>query len=247
MHDPLVSCLCATHGRYKVLCDALTCFIEQDYPNKELIILNNHPTPLKVDLPQVKIYNEPKYPTLGDCRIRMLELAKGDFIRTWDDDDLYLSHCISQGVDYIPEGAVAWKPARSWSWHKDKKTLGLNGNYYEAAWTCRTQFVKMAGYLAASSGNEHKPLKDALAKGGGIARDEIGVNASYVYTWGTGLHHASQTLGGTLTINERSEKWKGYNQDSGDENNNELVLTDLNKYWDKIETAKQRELSNGLD
>ena len=54
------------------------------------IILNNHPEPLKCDLPQVQIYNEPGYETLGDCRNRLLELASGEFVRTWDDDDLYM-------------------------------------------------------------------------------------------------------------------------------------------------------------
>ena len=57
---------------------------------EELIILNNHPVPLICHLPQVTIINEPGYPSLGDCRNRLLELATGEYVRTWDDDDLYL-------------------------------------------------------------------------------------------------------------------------------------------------------------
>ena len=39
---PKVTCLCATRGRYQLLRSAISYFMLQDYPNKELIIFNNH-------------------------------------------------------------------------------------------------------------------------------------------------------------------------------------------------------------
>src|SRR5687768_14508500 len=117
----------ATHGRYEKVCETLACFLDQDYPHRELVILNNHPVPLEYDHPLVRIYNEPKYPSLGHCRDRLLELARGEFVRTWDDDDLYLPWTLSQGVGHIPVDAAAWKPARSW-WVNGDSPAALAGN-----------------------------------------------------------------------------------------------------------------------
>ena len=67
---PLVSCLTATAGRFSVLREAVACFLAQDYPEKELVILNNHPTPLVCDLPGVWL-RMPR-PTSSDPATRRL-------------------------------------------------------------------------------------------------------------------------------------------------------------------------------
>ena len=38
---PLVAALCPTYGRFSRLRESLACFLAQDYPNKQLIILND--------------------------------------------------------------------------------------------------------------------------------------------------------------------------------------------------------------
>lgn len=138
----LVSCLCATHGRFKVLQEAVSCFCAQDYQEKELIILNNHEVPIVCDLPGVRVINDEKYDTLGDCRNRLLELAGGYYIRTWDDDDLYLPWAISQGVERFPQddSIDIWQPERSWSWHKDfSQGFSSNGSGQRASGLMRHQ------------------------------------------------------------------------------------------------------------
>jgi len=232
MSDSLVSCLTATYGRYSVLRDAITCFIEQDYEKKELIILNNHPIPIHCNLPQVTVHNTPGYPTLGHCRNRLLELANGEFVRTWDDDDLYLPWAISQGVEMILDEADIWQPNRSWSWHKDKDRCILQGNVYEASWTTRTGAARKVGYKLGG-GNEHAPLKKLKR-----VRTEMGPEkSSYVYTWGTGLCHISGTLGHKNGIEWRTQRWMKKNNDHGNEKL--IELTDLTPYWERIKKARK--------
>lgn len=225
---PLVSCLCATYGRYSVLREAVSCFIEQDYDNKELIILNNHDIPLVCKLPQVTVINGEHYPTLGDCRNRLLELANGYYIRTWDDDDLYLPWAISQGVENFPGDADIWQPDKSWSWHKNKPSLEFCGNVYEASWTTLAESARKVGYLEGSGGNEHKPLKDLKRIRGHVTP----YKGSYVYTWGTGLCHISGTLGHKNGVEWRTERWKKLNDDHGSER--PLQTTSLKHYWEML-------------
>ena len=223
-----VSCLTATYGRYKVLTEAISCFLYQDYDNKELIVLNNHPVPIVCDLPQVRVINGEHYPTLGDCRNRLLELADGHYVRTWDDDDYYLPWAISQGVSNFPEGADIWQPEKSWSWHKANKTIDFRGNVYEASWTTLRESALGVRYLPGSGGNEHAPLKQLKRIRGKITPHE----ASYVYTWGTGLCHISGTLGHKNGVEWRTERWKKLNDDHGNEE--PIVPVPLNHYWEML-------------
>jgi len=232
-----VSCLTATYGRYAVLCEAVSCFAEQDYPEKELIILNNHEVPLVCDLPNVTVINEPGHKTLGDCRNRLLELATGDYVRTWDDDDLYLSWAISQGVENIGS-APAWKPLLSYGWRVDKDLIYLGGNKYEASWTVRADIAKKYGYLPKSGGNEHNCLEEGIGKEGGIAKGNV--MPSYVYRWGSGLCRISGSLDkNDLSLKrtiQRTERWMALNNNHG--NGKPIMLVDLSKYWARIEAEK---------
>ena len=236
MNKPLVSCLTATYGRLSKLSEAVTCFLEQDYENKELIILNNHPSPLTCDFPQVTVYNEPIYETLGDCRNRLIELARGEFIRTWDDDDLYLPWTISQGVNYIKD-APAWKPKQSWFWLKEKPPE-LAENVFEAAMLVRAEIARKYKYLATSGCNEHETLLQGIYAEGGDKKNDLGDLASYCYRWGWGMWHISGSLGSKATIGERRKTWLEHNKDTQDGIIKRVNLAPYWEYfprWDKTE------------
>lgn len=222
-----------------MLREAVSCFLEQDYQNKELIILNNHPEPLVCDLPQVTVYNESGYPTLGDCRNRLLELAGGEFVRTWDDDDLYMPWAISQGVAHIGD-APAWKPLFSWGWEMEKDRAYLGGNKYEASWTTRADVVKRFGYMGLSGGNEHNSLEDGLQTLGGIKKGRV--KPSYVYRWASGLCRISGSLDkndlSAETTRKRTVQWMQKNDDTG--NGIPIEPLDLSHYWDRFERDFQK-------
>lgn len=228
----LVSCLCSTFGRYRVLREAITCFLEQDYKNKELIILNNHPIRLaQPNLPQVRLINKSGFPTLGDCRNFLLNMAKGEFVRTWDDDDLYMPWAISQGVEgmLIGNSCDAFKPQLSWFFKGNwpDVIMELGGNQYEASWTTWTDVAKKHGYKS-SGGDEHSPLF-AMS-----IREEI-VRPSYIYRWDTPLHRISGLLG-SVSIEEQHRLHMEANQDHGD--GIPITPVDLSPYWEAVGRAE---------
>jgi glycosyltransferase involved in cell wall biosynthesis len=209
--------------------EAISCFLEQDYKDKELIVLNNHPVRLaQPNLPQVRIINKSGFPTLGDCRNFLLNMAKGEFVRTWDDDDLYLPWAISQGVEGILTGEAcdAFKPQLSW-WSRANLQYEIGGNQYEASWTLWTDVAKRHGYKA-SGGDEHSPLFNIQI------REEV-VRPSYVYRWDTPLHRISGLLG-SVTIEEQHRIYMEANQDHGD--GIPITPVDLSVYWEAIGRAE---------
>lgn len=228
-YKSLVCCLTSTYGRLSKLNEVVTCFLNQDYENKRLIILNNHPTPLTFDNPYVTIYNEPIYPTLGDCRNRLIELACGDFVRTWDDDDLYMPWTIRQGVENIGN-APAWKPTRSWFWMKDKFPE-LSENVFEASMLVRIDVARKYRYQNNSMGDEHSTLCRGIDVEGGCQKTEMGNLASYVYRWGWGMWHTSGTIGSPIGVDKRTEDWKNHNNDIQD---GTIKVVDLSAYWENF-------------
>ncbi len=132
---PLVACLCPTYGRFSLLREALACFLAQDYPNKQLIILNDAELPIGLfegvksgygldeqgtapyeALADVHIINVLPFTNLGAKRQALLEQAvpfcnQADgaelprYCAHWDDDDLYLPWHLSMCVQTLEEGA----------------------------------------------------------------------------------------------------------------------------------------------
>lgn len=92
---PLISCVMVTADRHRFCGRAIKSYIDQSYPNKELIVLDNGETPmddLLVDVPdsEIRYTRVTKTPdmTLGDLRNESLSLVGGDIVvPQWDDDD----------------------------------------------------------------------------------------------------------------------------------------------------------------
>lgn len=72
MGTKLASAVCSTYGRPTLLAEAIKCFLDQDYPNKELIIINDQgefPIELIGDFPEIRLYNvAQRFPSLGAKR-----------------------------------------------------------------------------------------------------------------------------------------------------------------------------------
>jgi len=92
---PLVSCLMITKNRLTLAKKSISSFLQQTYPNLELIILddggNSELRDWVSDLknPTIKFYylpNESK--ALGTLRNLSRQYATGTYIAQWDDDDL---------------------------------------------------------------------------------------------------------------------------------------------------------------
>lgn len=103
MDLPLVSCIMPTANRQKYIPFAINYFLQQDYSNKELIIIDDGIVPIKDLLPEDKaihyFYSSEPIGTIGAKRNYACEKANGEFILHWDDDDWYASDWISRHVD----------------------------------------------------------------------------------------------------------------------------------------------------
>jgi glycosyltransferase involved in cell wall biosynthesis len=97
MVRPKISCVMVTLGRVEHVRNSVRCFIEQTYPNKELVVLSqgNAEENKKIEeclrsVPdKVHFFPAPLDLTLGAMRNTSIEISTGNIICQWDDDDLY--------------------------------------------------------------------------------------------------------------------------------------------------------------
>lgn len=211
---PLVSCLTPTYGRATVLARAIACFMLQDYEPRELIIVNAHPTPLKLAWAdrRIHIVNNPRLTTSGRQRRRCVELARGGLARAWDDDDLVMPWAISQAVSQIGD-RPAWKPARTWVW-KPGEPVTLEGNIFDGTVLYRTEFLRRHPYHVGQGDEAMAPYQAVEAEQGAMPADEMGWLSSYVYLWADGLYHVSGRIGSALSAEEQAAEFRAANQDA---------------------------------
>jgi glycosyltransferase involved in cell wall biosynthesis len=89
-HLPLVSCIMPTHNRRPFVSQAIVYFLRQDYPNRELIIVDDGTDPIAdliPDDPRIRYLHQDHTSTLGAKRNVACQEARGEIIANWDDDD----------------------------------------------------------------------------------------------------------------------------------------------------------------
>lgn len=90
--DPLVTCIMPTHNRRSFIPRAIRCFLEQDYPNRELIVADDGSDAIGDLIPsdqRIRYFRVPSRLTVGAKRNYCCERASGTVIAHWDDDDWY--------------------------------------------------------------------------------------------------------------------------------------------------------------
>ena len=107
--QPLVSCIMPTADRRRFVPLAIQNFLQQDYPNRELVILDDGKDSVADLLPpdgRVKYTRMPQRQTVGAKRNQCIRASQGDLIVHWDDDDWVAPHRIRYQVDaMLREGA----------------------------------------------------------------------------------------------------------------------------------------------
>nr|BCX00470.1 MAG: hypothetical protein KatS3mg041_0516 [Bacteroidota bacterium] len=111
MSLPRVSCLMVTADRPQWVRQAVRCFQRQNWPNRELVVVDDGETdlsPMLAELPpdQVRYERIGRRPrlSLGALRNISLELATGEFCLQWDDDDWYHPDRIRVQMHYALQG-----------------------------------------------------------------------------------------------------------------------------------------------
>jgi len=102
-----------TANRAAFIPGALDCFLSQDYPDRELIILDDGeqvvPRGLIPDDERIRYFRTAPKETTGNKRNACCELSRGEVICHWDDDDWSASDRISRQVETLqshPEAKV---------------------------------------------------------------------------------------------------------------------------------------------
>jgi ADP-heptose:LPS heptosyltransferase/2-polyprenyl-3-methyl-5-hydroxy-6-metoxy-1,4-benzoquinol methylase len=98
---PLVSCIMPTADRRAHVPSAIAHFLAQDYPRKELVILDDGDDAVQ-DLippnPAVRYFRSQPRAVLGEKRNRLCALSRGEIIVHWDDDDWHAPGRLSYQV-----------------------------------------------------------------------------------------------------------------------------------------------------
>src|SRR5262245_15284810 len=85
---PLVSCIMPTNGRHMFVPRAIEYFLRQDYPSRELVILDDGGQPVEYLLPgdsRIRYIRASDRGTIGGRRNQCIENSHGDLIAHWDD------------------------------------------------------------------------------------------------------------------------------------------------------------------
>jgi len=99
--DPLVSCIMPTYNRRAFVERAIAYFLRQDYPNKELIIVDDGTDAIDDLVPadqHFRYFRMSEKTTTGAKRNLACEQARGTIIAHWDDDDWHAPHRLSYQV-----------------------------------------------------------------------------------------------------------------------------------------------------
>lgn len=123
-----VSCIMPTRDRRALAGLAISYFLRQDHPDKELIVLDDGEDPigdLVTGLPNVRYERLDRSVVLGTKRNLGCELATGEFVAHWDDDDWQaptrlssqLRGLASQRAELSGTGSLLfWDPERAHAW-----------------------------------------------------------------------------------------------------------------------------------
>jgi glycosyltransferase involved in cell wall biosynthesis len=132
-----------TANRRAFVPQAIRYFLAQDYPNKELVILDDGSdsvADLVPEDPQIRYLRLTGKRTLGDKRNECVEASRGEIILHWDDDDWQAPHRIRYQVEaLLQSGAEAC----------GSSTL----LFYEPSTGCAWRYVYPAGQRFWLSGN----------------------------------------------------------------------------------------------
>lgn len=194
----LVSCICPTYDRKRtghvhLVEEAIESFLRQDWPDKELVVLNDAVgQELVCNMTGVRVTNlDFRLPSLGAKYNLLVYLSRGECICPWEDDDISLPWRISTSIECIGE-ADYYNPQRYYfldgaGMHVEH-AMGVSHNcsmYRKSAWG------KVGGY-SPCSGAQDAALDAALKASVVTVNDPLLLEKwYYIYRWGVQPHHLS--------------------------------------------------------
>lgn len=199
MKKPYVSCIMPTADRPNFVELSVSYFLNQDFRDVELIIVDDGFTPVKSLLPahhRIKYFYKNPMGTIGNKRNFACDHAQGEIIMHWDDDDWYAFDWISQQVDAINHShadisglndITFFSPVVNRFWnYADKNQI--------RPWLCGATFAYRKSFW-----NNH-PFKDL----------QIGEDYDYIWNTGATLHAHNYTKGFIATLHNANTTLKPF-------------------------------------
>jgi glycosyltransferase involved in cell wall biosynthesis len=221
---PKVSAVMCTYGRFTCVERAINCFLNQSYPNKELILFNTDvESPYLEDenlyKHKVIVYNnnidfetQLQYTNVGAIRRDALTYATGDYVVTWDDDDVFMPWFMEQAVDRMKQTALpSFKPEMSFFYSGH---LRLVRNTLEASVVADMKKVQEYGYLL-ETGKEGLGWYTKMRDNKELHEHDDYYLPSYCFNWHDGNemnapHKQSGDINNPNNFNNHKEASKDY-------------------------------------
>lgn len=175
------------------------CFLAQDYPDRELVILDDAGQYENQEGDRWRLTSTSRrFPTLGAKRNAALTLVSPDVdaVAVWDDDDCYLPWALSASVAALQHACwsrpgIVLHPApggkltqhQTWSIKTPRRKL------YHATWAFRRETLQgMGGYSAVMNNGEDQQLMQRLMHATTTEADpcELGFRPFGVCSWQPG-------------------------------------------------------------
>src|SRR5207244_293444 len=123
MTSPLVTCIMPTRDRRRFVGQAVAYFLRQDYPAKELIVVDDGGDPIADLVPEderIRSIRLHERRSLGAKRNLACEVARGSLIAHWDDDDWFAPDRIScQVAELLRANALVCGTREALYYHLD--------------------------------------------------------------------------------------------------------------------------------
>lgn len=193
--NPLISCVCPTFGKTKHLNEAVESFHKQEYDNKELIIFSNYPKmDVVYDHPQVKVINyKEDIVSIGACRNEANKYATGDYICTWDDDDISLPNRLKTQLHgllyYANRGGTKFGGASIINAYYSENNVILKViEKFMSSSLIQTEYAMNNPYPQVDNDDQYMYYK--MQREGSMVYINS-IEPQYIYRWNTGTYHVS--------------------------------------------------------
>ena len=188
----MISVITMTYKRHKVLEEAIQSFLEQDFEDCEMVVLNDADVIYQYDHPKVRVINHPtRFDSIGEKLEFGMKQCKGDYIYRLDDDDLLTPWGLSLMDEMIKAnpGYDIYRCSNMYFFNDNRfREISCNvnnGNVFTK------EFINRIDFPHHSTGED---LDLVYKLGGSICEKDMGKH-SMIYRWGSFTYHISAHFG----------------------------------------------------
>ena len=192
--EPLVSCIMPTFNRRPFIGRALALFAGQDYPRRELVIVDDGDDAigdLVAGAEAVRYVRAGGRSSIGRKRNIACEHARGEIIAHWDDDDWYAPSRLREQIAPIVAGnadltglaaTCVYDSASNvfWTLSRDLHRRAFAGDVHGGTLVYRRSILRHLAYPDASLAEDAWLLRTAMGRGHRLLRIET--EGLFVYT-----------------------------------------------------------------